>query len=90
MTYKQMESVRIKNGLSIKEFSRLIGVSWQTYYHYKTARNIPPTVVKIVKMIEMHPHVIIYLLSKINNPSQVKYKYRGEILVELVRNENNT
>ena len=83
MTYKQMEAVRIKNGLSIKEFSLLIGITWQTYYRYNGHRKPGKTVIKIIKMIEMQPDVILFMLAKINNPQQVKYKYADEILVEL-------
>ena len=85
MTYKHMEKIRAKNDLSIKVFSRLIGVSWQSYYQYNGHRNIPKPVEKIVKMIEMQPDVLLYLLAKIDNPHQVMYIYANELLVELVK-----
>ncbi len=80
-----MELIRLKNELTVIEFTRLIGISPRTYWGYKSARDISPQVEKIVKMIEMSPGVILFLLAKINDKHQVKYLYADEILVELVK-----
>ncbi|HDY90278.1 MAG TPA: XRE family transcriptional regulator [bacterium] len=85
MIYEQIEKIRLKNSLSIKDFSKLIGISFQAYYMYNGHRNISKPVAKIVKMIEMQPDVILFLLAKINDNKQVKYKYADEILVELIK-----
>lgn len=66
LVYPNIEAERARNGLTIEELSKSLGVARKTYYNWISKGEIPQT--KIALMSDLFDCSIDYLLGRTRNP----------------------
>jgi len=65
MSFYEIEAIRNRLGLTTKAFAELIGIKVNTYYSYKKARKPSGSCLKILKLMQKEPDVMLQKMRKV-------------------------